>query len=285
MLRGLLSLVLIGGSFGCTANRQEDGSELNQIVRPGNVDCPDVASRKGLVAQLYGSRVFGAESNRQSAISTMTRLPKAYLDFVFVKAKARMNANGPGQGGLTSWTNDGQGRLPTTVSTGTKGGLWNVVNHEMGHASYGAIQRQFSDFETELTKTFNYAVLQNKERGNMQGYAQNNREEFFAELFDEFYCGTVARERFAQKLPVTYAFAEKYLIPVTDDMGFDPNADTDGDGILDTADKCPGSKPDPTSKKFDTPATRVWNVANFEEGTENHSYTVKYNGCQSGQSL
>lgn len=209
--------VLNLGLVSCGTPPTED-SATQQITGPGNVQCTNFPERKATIERKYGGRVYGYDAYRQQAMLTMTRLPEAYGDFVFVKAQAQMTANGPGDGGLTSWTYDSEGRLPTTISTGTccGGGYHDVVNHEMGHAAYGKVSRLEPGFEQALTDQYNYAVYQGHERGNMQSYPQNNREEFFAELFDEFYCSAEARDRMREKLPTTFAFAERYLLDPLD---------------------------------------------------------------------
>lgn len=276
---------LVGLFFTPSCNRMktEKTSELEQIVAPGNIDCQDFPARKALIVSSYGSHIFGVEDQRQDAMLTLTRLPREYLEFVFIKANAQMTTIGPGQGGLTSWTGDAQGRLPTTISTGTRYGTWNVVNHEMGHASYGYIQRQYSTFENDLDQIYSYAILSGNESSRIQGYAAQNREEFFADLFDEFYCSGEARFRLRTQLPRTFAFANRYLIAPTDGMGFDVTADSDKDGVTDLSDRCPNSKPDATTGLFNTTATKVWNVKNFATGSANYATAVTYNGCQKGQ--
>lgn len=280
-----LPLVMAIVANACGRPKVAQSSQVKQIVAPANLTCQDFPQNKSALVSRYGSQIDGYEEYRQDAMLTMTRLPSEYLDFVFQTARAQMTAQGPGQGGLTSWTFDSQGRLPTTIATGTRAGTWNVVNHEMGHASYGYVARKHPSFEDELTNLYAYAVLQGNESGRMQGYPQNNREEFFAEMFDEFYCSAEARLRFKAELPRTFAFAARYLIAPSEGMGFDPNLDTDHDGVKDTEDRCPSSRPDATTGAFDTPTSRVWNVNRYTEGTANYALAKQYNGCQVGQTV
>lgn len=215
--RGCLTtaLALSFGVIGCGADSSRDSSATQQITAPGNVQCLNFQDRKAEIERRYGARVTGYDGYRHAAFMTMTRLPEEYMDFVFVTARAQMSVSGPGNGGLTSWTYDREGRVPTTISTGTccGSGFHDVVNHEMGHAAYGKVMRLEPGFEQALTAQYNYAVYQGNERRNMQSYAQNNREEYFAELFDEYYCSPEARQRMKERLPTTFEFAERYLLP------------------------------------------------------------------------
>lgn len=75
------------------------------------------------------------------------------------------------------------------------------------------MQRNHAQFESELDNLYNWTVLQGGESGNMTNSPTTNREEYFAELFDTYYCSNEARARLTQYLPKAPAFAARFLLP------------------------------------------------------------------------
>lgn len=211
----ILALILTA----CGGTREQHSETKQLIYGPDSVcdrNMNDVAALK----TSYGKYVRSVATTQDldHAMITLSRIPRRYLDFVFTQSAAQVQLTGPCQGGMTYWTYNHQGRVPTMITSGTYApGNWcgrtDTFAHEMGHAAYGAVQRNYSNFETTLDRQYNWAVWQSGESQYLAPYARNSREEFFAEIFDQYYCSAAARDLFKRAMPYTYAFAEAFLLP------------------------------------------------------------------------
>ena len=216
---GIFFLVAgIGALSGCSRSESEPSKISQAVLGPDTVCDLHLDEVPALRAQYAGFILSSTGPNEiDSAMTTFSRIPKAYLDFVMPESRTQIYLTGQCQGGLTSWSFDGATRLPTSISSGTyTPGVGcdrtDTLAHEMGHAAFGKVQKLHSDFDQALDAQYNETVMQGVESQYLASYARTNREEFFAEIFDQFYCSAEARNRFRQVMPHTYAFAQRYLL-------------------------------------------------------------------------
>lgn len=209
---------LIFVTVACQGN-SSDSSTLQQIVSGPDSICTNHTERLPSLTARYSGFVnsYTYEGEKQRAMETFSRLPAPYLEFVFVQSRAALYLTGACQGGLTSWSFDQSGRVPTSISSGTASpgsgcSRSDTLAHEMGHAAYGAVQRANAQFEAALDAQYHWAVYQGGESASLAHYATTSREEYFAELFDTYYCSSAARARLRQYLPRAFALAERFLL-------------------------------------------------------------------------
>ena len=82
-----------------------------------------------------------------------------------------------------------------------------ALQHETGHAINVLLDGKIVNFEAKLEALFNDEAAS----GQIRGYAQTSPTEYFAEAFNNFYCGKDSKAYFKEQLPKTHDFFVKNL--------------------------------------------------------------------------
>jgi hypothetical protein len=128
------------------------------------------------------------------------------------------------------------------------------LQHEFGHAIQPQLDQTHKTFYQSFKKWFNEATKgAHQEAAHMWSYPKSDASEYWAELFDTYYCGTEARLHMRDTYPRSYQFARNYLIDPTQlnathqstpawKAENDRQGDEDGDGIVNKEDQCIGTE-------------------------------------------
>jgi hypothetical protein len=223
MLKPALFLVATLLTTGCSSNSEElKDSETKQII-PNYLKCDADHERANLIKSKYGNKFRG--SGMSQAFLATANLPDEVLDYIFTKRSVSISLRGTGRGGRT---NSGGGSISISSGVGS-------LAHEFGHAAHFSYLRDTQPtFQSALNNAYRYGIR--SERSGMRGYSTSNSKDFFADLFDSYYCSNASRQNMQLKFPKSYDFIVKYLpLPPSEQT---PNPDKDGDSVLNEADLC-----------------------------------------------
>ena len=235
--------------FSC-AKPDPHESGIKQLVAASFV-CPADTDRIAWIEDRYGEQNLqgGTTSHRTDVVEALSLIPTEYLYWVFdhneVPVELRQTG-GSTRGATTSVGRAGVWR-PERIWVGQMTGNFNPMNHEFGHATKHYLAATFPDFAADLTATYRRAMAA-EEAQLMRGYARSSESEYFAELFDSYYCGTESRDDIEDNMPITYAFMQTYLIDPDALEGTSGDAtlagaregvDDDNDRVSNAYDQCP----------------------------------------------
>ncbi len=251
-----LSLPLAVGSFVVACDSKlspidEDGphaSGLKQLVQKSFV-CDVNEDRIPMIVAEYGGNLKGGSSGHKvSAKNALANLPSEYLNYVFKRHNVVVTLKNVGGStrGMTSSSNGGGAWHPNSIWVGQMTGNFDPLAHEIGHAMQHYLKYTFPDFKSDLSAMYGL-MKSNGESNHMRGYAKSSATEYWAEIFDSFYCSQASRDNMKEKMPKTLEFAQKYLIDPSDlegntgddsILGAELKLDTDHDGVSNYYDKC-----------------------------------------------
>jgi hypothetical protein len=264
ILKITTSAILAIGAVACESpldsmeTDQEDAhaSGLKQLIQNDFV-CDVNEDRIPTIKKKYRFNLLGGTpAHRKTAFASLANLPTEYLNYVFKRHKLPItlkNVGGSTRGATTS-SNSGNGWYPTRMWIGQVTGKFNPLPHEMGHAMEHYNKYSFPNFQKDLTVMYKWA-MNNSESSVMRGYAKSNQTEFWAEVFDSYYCSQESRDYMKEHMPRTLVFAQRYLISADDLegtvganslVGKELQVDTDLDGVTNKYDKCADTEAEAT---------------------------------------
>jgi hypothetical protein len=188
----------------------DQGSQVEQIFASVTMACEANQTLLPGVDQRYRSHVSASSArDTQDALNALSVLPEPYLNWVIKGSNLKINVTNNIGGGFTTWS----GQKITSMQVGRKAtnGNYYSLRHEVGHAVHVYLSNNVQGFSTDWSTAYRSAM--NSESKYMRSYSRTSQQEYFADLFDSFYCGSVSHEKVKAEMPVSFAFAQKYLIP------------------------------------------------------------------------
>jgi hypothetical protein len=147
------------------------------------------------------------DSDLARAKNALAGIPTEYMDWLYsVHQKNRFAISqrnlGSGTMGVTYF-----GSLPTRIDISTSRSATDfALQHEIGHAVHVKFRRT-NGFQSDLS-----GVFRTEGRSRLlRSYARTSSAEYFAESFNNYYCGKESHNFIKTNLPNTYAFLQKYL--------------------------------------------------------------------------
>lgn len=208
-----LIAVLLAPACGFERTHVDQASDLNQLTDQG-FKCveytPEEQSQKlsGMPAEFLAPETW-TTTTLARAKNALAGIPKNYLDYMYSLNKfngftiSRRPLESSSTIGVTTFTN-----VALKVEINTQGFAPDfAVQHEVGHVIDVALDGKDASFQAD------YAALYQQEGGNpkLRSYAGSAPAEFFAEAFNNFYCGPKANDFLKNELPKTYAFLKTNL--------------------------------------------------------------------------
>ncbi len=223
-----LTVATVLASVGCGAQPKaavDNASDLNQLTDQ-LIGC--VEYNKAQSAQKLDGMPDGFIAVDSWTPQTLGRLnnalagiPKNYLQYLYQVHDqngfdiSRTQLEG-GVIGVTFFTD-----LPERIQIGNQGFAADfAVQHEVGHAINVKLDGEIANFDGKINTLFK----QESQNPRLRSYARSAPAEYFAESFNNFYCGKQSNAFLKAELPKTYDFLKKSLEkPVFEsDAGLDP---------------------------------------------------------------
>lgn len=154
------------------------------------------------------------EKERPRALQALTALPRKYLDVVY---SARKDNNffikrvGPGvSSGILGVTCGTYPDVQYTAIYASETLITSIMLHEIAHVMSGLISKENPAFKYDLAKAYGEDLKNDKVS---QSYTGTSELEYFAELFDSFYCSRQSYESMKAVSPKISASITQYLEP------------------------------------------------------------------------
>lgn len=247
---------------GCGTNKNAEESKTSQLINQiGSFKCVVDDTRAATLRSKYQSFVRGNdEAWQQRAFQTLALVPDEYLKVIFEDYKAPISLWNSG-GGLTTQTVRG-GQPPDRPFRSEKISIsrgqphYFGLLHEIGHAIQPELDRTHKSFFNSFRYWYQQAArVSTPESQHMWSYPKTATSEYWAEVFDSYYCSPESRDHMRATFPRSYQFAKRYLIdptnvqaPSTTTSAYqienDRAGDEDSDGISNQEDKCSATDPD-----------------------------------------
>ncbi len=242
-------------------NSSDQHSEVKQLKSQlTSFKCDFEDARIAMVKEKYSGNVSSTVNSewREKVFKYMSLTPDAYLEYIFTTNEVKVSYRS--SGGLTTLGGPGPSDRPEgpdrpgrvfkiTISSGQP--QYNGMLHEIGHAVEPHIDDVHPNTYYKSSKYWYKAAAKtsNKESSAMWQYPKTGRFEYWAELFDSYYCSAESRAHMKKTYPRSFQFAKRFLIdplnmsaPSESSAAYkivnDRQGDEDQDGIINSEDEC-----------------------------------------------